>query len=99
MAPCCASSPTACRSPGHTSSSTAPPLNPAYSDWELSADRANAARRILQDQGVPPERFAGVIGKADSEPLFTNDPQLPANRRITILLMREEPPIPQDHMP
>ena len=83
----------------HTSSSTAPPLNPAYSDWELSADRANAARRILQDEGVPTERFAGVIGKADSEPLFANDPGLPANRRITILLMREEPPIPQDHMP
>jgi len=84
---------------GHTSSSTAPPLNPAYSDWELSADRANAARRILQDQGVPAERFAGVVGKADSEPLFANDPELPANRRVTILLMREEPPIPQDHVP
>jgi chemotaxis protein MotB len=40
-----------------------------------------------------------VIGKADSEPLFTNDPQLPANRRVTILLMREEPPIPHDHVP
>jgi chemotaxis protein MotB len=84
---------------GHTSASTAPPLNAAYTDWELSADRANAARRILQDHGVPPERFAGVIGRADSEPLFTNDPQLPANRRVSVLLMREEPPIPHDHVP
>ncbi|MFN3172648.1 MAG: flagellar motor protein MotB [Hyphomicrobiales bacterium] len=84
---------------GHTSASSAPPLNAAYTDWELSADRANASRRILQDHGVPAERFAGVIGRADSEPLFTNDPSLPANRRVTILLMREEPPIPHDHMP
>ncbi len=84
---------------GHTSSSSAPPLNPAYSDWELSADRANAARRILQDSGVPAERLAGVVGKADSEPMFANDPTLPANRRITILLMSEAPPIPHDHTP
>ena len=82
---------------GHTSASTAPPLNPSYTDWELSADRANAARRILEDEGVPPERFAGVVGRADTEPLFANDPELPANRRVTILLMREEPPVPHDH--
>lgn len=84
---------------GHTSASSAPPLNPGYTDWELSADRANAARRILQENGVPAERLAGVIGKADSEPIFANDPTLPANRRITILLMSEEPPIPHDHVP
>ena len=82
---------------GHTSASSAPPLNPAYTDWELSADRANAARRILQEAGVPSERFAAVVGNADTEPLFANDPHLPANRRVTILLMREEPPIAHDH--
>ncbi|MBV6657186.1 MAG: flagellar motor protein MotB [Devosiaceae bacterium] len=82
---------------GHTAVSTNPPLNAAYTDWELSADRANAARRILQDYGIPIERFHSVVGRADSEPLFANDPQLPANRRISILLMREEPPIPHDH--
>ncbi|MEM6382146.1 MAG: flagellar motor protein MotB [Pseudomonadota bacterium] len=82
---------------GHTALSTSPPLNSGYTDWELSADRANAARRILQESGIPPERFHSVVGRADSEPLFTNDPQLPANRRISILLMREEPPIPHDH--
>ena len=82
---------------GHTSASSAPPVIPSYSDWELSADRANAARRILQDAGVPQERLAAVIGKADSEPLFANDPELAANRRITILLMREEPPLPPEH--
>lgn len=84
---------------GHTAASTNPPLNPSYTDWELSADRANAARRILQDYGVPPERFHSVVGRADSQPLFANDPELPANRRISILLMREEPPIPHDHTP
>ncbi|MEM6711400.1 MAG: flagellar motor protein MotB [Pseudomonadota bacterium] len=82
---------------GHTSAPHGPPLNPAYTDWELSADRANAARRILDDYGVPSDRFASVIGRADTEPLFANDPQLPANRRVTILLMNEEPPISHLH--
>lgn len=97
MAPVLRQFPFRIRITGHTSASTAAPLNAAYTDWELSADRANAARRILQDYGVPAERFHSVIGQADTEPLFANDPELPANRRIAILLMREEPPIPHDH--
>lgn len=99
MAPVLRQFPFRIRITGHTSVSTAAPLNAAYTDWELSADRANAARRILQDYGVPVERFHSVIGQADTEPLFANDPELPANRRIAILLMREEPPIPHDHQP
>ena len=84
---------------GHTSSTTGASLNPRYSDWELSADRANAARRILEESGVPSGHFYSVIGKADTEPLFANDPALSANRRISILLMREEPPISHLHAP
>ncbi|MEM1287210.1 MAG: flagellar motor protein MotB [Pseudomonadota bacterium] len=97
MAPVLRQFPFRIRITGHTAASTSPPLNPSYTDWELSADRANAARRILQGEGIPPDRFHSVVGSADTEPLFANDPELPSNRRISILLMREEPPIPHDH--
>jgi chemotaxis protein MotB len=40
-----------------------------------------------------------VSGKADTEPLFPDDPSLAANRRITITLMREEPPLPLGFKP
>jgi chemotaxis protein MotB len=59
-----------------------------YSNWELSADRANASRRALIDMGVPEGRISRVVGKAAEEPLVKNDPANPRNRRITIVLMR-----------
>jgi chemotaxis protein MotB len=59
-----------------------------YSNWELSADRANAARRALLHYGVPEERIAHVIGKAATEPLLPQDPEAPANRRLSVLLLR-----------
>ncbi len=59
-----------------------------YSNWELSADRANASRRALIDMGVPEERISRVVGKAAEEPLVKGDPANPRNRRITIVLMR-----------
>ena len=68
-----------------------------YSLWELTADRANAARRILNKSGVADDRFCAVIGKADSEPLFPDDTFLAANRRISIVILREAPPLPLDH--
>jgi chemotaxis protein MotB len=83
---------------GHTAASRNPP-RPGYGPWELSADRANAVRRILEEQGVPTAQFMQVGGKADTEPLFPDDPYLAANRRVTITLMREEPPIPLDFQP
>ncbi len=70
-----------------------------YSLWNLSADRANEVRRILSENGVSSDRFHSVIGKADSEPLFPNDPFLAANRRVSILLLKEAPPLPVDHKP
>ncbi|MBB4302896.1 chemotaxis protein MotB [Rhodobium orientis] len=73
--------------------------NPNYSGWDLSADRANATRRILNQFGVRSDQIFSVVGKADTEPLFPNDPFLAANRRISILLMKEEPPLPPDYKP
>ena len=64
-----------------------------YSNWELSADRALAARRVLTGEGgVPADRVARVIGQADTEPLLKDDPANPRNRRLTIVLLRQNPP-------
>lgn len=65
-----------------------------YSNWELTADRANAARRIIESQGLPDDRVFQVVGKADSEPLFPEDTRMAANRRLTIVLLREMPAAP-----
>ena len=65
-----------------------------YTNWELSADRANASRRVLTEAGVRPERIYQITGKAASEPLNPDDPLDPANRRITITLLRETPTLP-----
>lgn len=62
-----------------------------YSNWELSADRANAARRVLGDSGVTTDRFSEVTGKADTEPMYPDNPMRPENRRITIMVLREAP--------
>jgi len=83
---------------GHTAASKVA-QRPGYGPWDLSADRANAVRRILEEQGVPSGHFMQVGGKADTQPLFPDDPYIAANRRVTITLMREEPPIPTDFQP
>ncbi|WP_119678606.1 flagellar motor protein MotB [Indioceanicola profundi] len=62
-----------------------------FSNWELSTDRANASRRALEAAGVSPDRFESVIGRADKEHLFPEDPNSPRNRRISIVLLREQP--------
>jgi len=71
----------------------------SYGPWDLSADRANAVRRILEEEGVPNTRFAMVAGRADTQPLFPDDPFVAANRRVTITLMREAPPLPVGFKP
>jgi len=57
-----------------------------YSNWELSADRANAARRVLEASGLNPARIAEVRGMADRQLRNADNPLDPSNRRITILL-------------
>lgn len=80
---------------GHTSAS--PGGVKADSDWTLSGGRANASRQILQSAGVDPDRIYQVAGKAASDPLYPDDPMLPGNRRITLVLLREAPVLPPDH--
>jgi chemotaxis protein MotB len=57
-----------------------------YGNWELSAERANAARRVLETVGVTGGRIVEVRGYADTKPRIVDDPLSPANRRISILL-------------
>jgi chemotaxis protein MotB len=83
---------------GHTASSKVPD-KPGYGAWDLSADRANAVRQILQAQGLPAGHIYEVAGKADTDPLFPDNPNMSPNRRVTITLMREAPPLPADFRP
>jgi chemotaxis protein MotB len=83
---------------GHTSATRIPPRG-NYGPWELSADRANAVRQILEREGLRPGNIYMVAGKADAQPLFPDDPYIAANRRVTITLMREEPPLPAEFKP
>lgn len=59
-----------------------------YTNWELSSDRANAARRWLEQIGIPEERFDRVVGKAATEPLVPENPRLPSNRRLSVIMLR-----------
>jgi len=60
----------------------------AYSNWELSADRANSARRELIKSGIPEKRIGRVVGKSAKEPLMKDDPGNARNRRLSIILLR-----------
>jgi chemotaxis protein MotB len=77
---------------GHTSASANG--SKPETDWQLSASRANASRQVLQGAGVDADRVYQVSGKAGSEPLYPDDPTLPGNRRIAIVLLREAPVLP-----
>ncbi len=61
-----------------------------YSNWELSADRANASRRELVGGGLPEEQVLRVQGLAASNPFDRRDPAAPTNRRISIVVMTRE---------
>ena len=83
---------------GHTAAGFVP-TSGDYGAFDLSADRANAVRAILEQEGLPAGHIFAVSGKADTQPLFPDDPSLAANRRVTITLMREDPPLPPDLKP
>jgi chemotaxis protein MotB len=69
---------------GHTDSN--PFDSRLYSNWELSADRANAARRIMQDSGLHPHQVGQVRGFADQQLRLPAKPDDPSNRRISIIV-------------
>ncbi|MCZ4280162.1 flagellar motor protein MotB [Kiloniella laminariae] len=78
---------------GHTD---ATPYNTAngYTNWELSADRANASRRALINAGFKAERVASVEGLAATEPLDPAHPNAEVNRRISIILLKDQQEAP-----
>jgi chemotaxis protein MotB len=65
-----------------------------YTNWELSADRANASRRVLVGAGISADRLTMIKGRADTDPFVKTDPFDPQNRRISIVLLREQKPEP-----
>jgi chemotaxis protein MotB len=72
-----------------------PGARPPAPPWELSAGRAMSVREILASSGVPDDRFSSVTGKADTEPMFPDNPYLSANRRVTVTLLSETAPTPR----
>jgi chemotaxis protein MotB len=69
---------------GHTDAKPFSKRRNQYSNWELSADRANAARRILQTAGVDRNRILSVVGRADKDLKTPSDPLGHQNRRISL---------------
>ncbi|HUO91192.1 MAG TPA: flagellar motor protein MotB [Rhizomicrobium sp.] len=81
---------------GHTDGAAFTGPN-GMTNWELSSARANAARALLASGGLAQDRVYEVAGKAGSEPLLPEDPNASANRRLSIVLLREAPPAPPGH--
>jgi chemotaxis protein MotB len=73
---------------GHTD--TTPFARKGFSNWDLSADRANAARRALETGGLMPDKIARIVGLSSSVLFNPENPRDPANRRISIIVMTKE---------
>ncbi|MDH3335007.1 MAG: flagellar motor protein MotB [Rhodospirillaceae bacterium] len=73
---------------GHTDSVPFTSRGEEYTNWELSSDRANSARRFLLQSGIPPERLSHIVGKAATEPLLPDDTTNSRNRRLSIIMLR-----------
>jgi chemotaxis protein MotB len=76
---------------GHTDSKPYPP-GAVYTNWELSADRANAARRLMQNSGIRADQITQVRGFADQRLRKTDVPLDPSNRRISLIVQYLEKP-------
>lgn len=98
MAPALQQLPNPIRISGHTAAG-ATYARTQYGSWELSFDRANATRQILAEFGLSNARIEAVIGRAETEPYFANDPYLAANQRVTITILNEDPPVPATMAP
>lgn len=80
---------------GHTDSKQYPP-GATYGNWELSADRANAARRMMQENGIRADQVTQVRGFADQRLRKPDAPQDPSNRRISLIVQYlEKKPAPE----
>ena len=75
---------------GHTDSVPYAGGNAQYSNWELSTDRANAARRVLERTGVRGTQLEGVRGYAATRPRLPDTPTDARNRRISIIVRRDD---------
>ncbi len=75
---------------GHTDAAPFGGGDKGYSNWELSADRANASRRELMAGGLPEDRPLRVQGLAASSLFDPKDPLAPGNRRISLIVMNRE---------
>ena len=73
---------------GHTDAAPFP--GPERTNWELSAERANAARRELEADGLAPDRMVRVEGLAAIDPLLPQTPLDPRNRRIAVTVLRSD---------
>ncbi len=73
---------------GHTDS-TQYGKDAAYTNWELSADRANASRRVMLSAGYDTTKIENVQGKADREPLDAKDLASARNRRISLIILKQ----------
>jgi chemotaxis protein MotB len=69
---------------GHTDAKPFPSRTGGYTNWELSADRANSARRLLEIQGIAKDQIGSVVGRAATDPKTPEDPLDARNRRITL---------------
>lgn len=75
---------------GHTDATPFAGDGRGMSNWELSAERANAARRELIAGGLDPAKIFRVVGMADTSPLIPDDPYAPQNRRISIIVLKQD---------
>lgn len=65
-------------------------------NWQLSANRALAARAAMVDAGLSPDHFGEVVAKAGTEPIYPDHPERPENRRITIVITGAQSALPRD---
>lgn len=77
---------------GHTSSLG----GEGPSNWNLSSQRAQAAMRAMNANGVPTDRFVEVIALAGTRPMYPDQPERPENRRITVVLLTDAGSLPDD---
>lgn len=93
LAPTLRRLPNRLRVTGHTAAAR-PGSVGGVDPWSLTAGRALAVREILSGAGLPNDSFFSVVGRADTEPVFPDNPYLAPNRRVTITLLNTEPPLP-----